>query len=223
MVAAAASVLVGCGGRQHVVSKPTAEATLYAHVAKSAADPDGPQFPIVTPGTPISLMLTWTGWCKYDPPGDGDNDHPCNRVEFDAAIDCAGTTCTLKRNSHDGFELIPTKVGVLKATVKVTAKNGEAKVLPLERIDVVLPTSATGECLISTLDPSRAQVRVSLLYQDKILEQRNTSLKLKGGAACTEFGGGFECPVGSKGPASFELTTPNGTFDVSTSCEPAPQ
>jgi hypothetical protein len=225
-VAAAASVLVGCGSKQYVVSQPKAEATLYAHVAKSVADPNGPQFPIVTPGTPVSLMLTWSGWCKYqkeDPPGGGNNGYPCNRVEFDAAIDCAGTTCTLKRNSHDGFEVIPTKVGVLKATVKVTAKNGDAKVLPLDPIEVVVPTSATAECFISMYDPTRANVRVSLLYQDKILQQRDASLKLKGGAACTGYGGRYECPVGSSGPASFELTTPHGTFDASASCEPEPK
>jgi hypothetical protein len=209
---AALVAIAGCHS-QHVVSPPKAEAdvTFYGGV-----DP-------VTPGTALALMVTWTGWCEYVEGGrlDGENnDYPCNPQAFTVGIACEEDACTWKQDSDDGWHITPTKPGVMKARVTVTAKkDGRAKTYPLDPVTVVVPTVAIAACEISG---DKAFVDVALHYGDgdgQIVDEPNATLAMKDGAPCDSMTGlKWLCPVDAPSTASFVVSAPSYTLSATAAC-----
>ena len=182
-------------------------------------------------GTQLRVSTSWEGWCEYSAlehamfgarwgPGEGNNTHPCKRVDYDAAISCDGNACTVQHEAGGVIVVTPTKPGLLKGRVTFTPLTGKkTKTIELQPINVVAPTSATvTRCELWTDHEARVDVDV---FAGNTRLAHEASVRIKGGATCehdesAHFGyshigrhGEFACPIADTA-AELEVFVPNG-------------
>lgn len=204
--------LVVAGCLEHVASKPppTPDVVFYA-----GTEP-------VTPGTELSLMVAWTGWCKYstDPNAElsgNNNDYPCQFVANTVDIRCPDQSCTWRKTGDDGYVIIPTRPGILHATVIVTrSSNGRKSITPLGPVEVVAPTTAAVRCELSG---AGAFVTATLTANGKPVQDPNLAVALSSTAACDSYGSMlFFCPITVPGDQTFTLSTPSYRLQAAAPC-----
>jgi hypothetical protein len=208
------ALLAGCGGNVVHPAKPAADVAFYV----------GDD--IYAVGAPIPAMVTWNAWCENTIRIDsGADSHPCKPVPHEVSVHCENEACRLEDTGDTGYRIIPTKPGLMKATLTVTAtKTGKRKDYPLEPVQVVLPTTANVECKIALPSYDNkvfAEVVVELKSGDAWVKTGETELRVNGRSTC-ELGGSpynFYCPITRPSDVAFELVAPGFKLNLSGRCE----
>jgi hypothetical protein len=210
---------VGCGPK--VVSNPKSEAEISFY---SGTDP-------VAVGSALSVMVTWSGWCHRPSigveGGDNDGEMPCNPVAHTVAFRCEDDACTWKSTGSTGYQLVPTKPGIVHAFAIVTATaSGIARTYPLDPIEVVVPDAARMGC--SHMGDSML-VSIELTNAGRAVQASAPSLDVNG-ASCTYntplavdqlsapmTSLDYMCP-GTPREARAEISTPSYQLRVAATC-----
>jgi len=208
-----ALLLASCGGGVVTPAKPAADVSFFA----------GDD--IYAVGAPIPVMVTWNAWCGNSIRIDsGADSHPCNTVPHKVSVHCENDACTLKDTGDTGYQIIPTKPGLLKATLTVTAtETGKRKDYPLKPVQVVLPTTPNVRCQIAPPSYENkvfAEVVVELKSGDKWVKTGETNMRING-RTC-ELGASmynFSCPLAKPSDVTFEFIAPGFKLNLAAHCE----